>query len=243
MKRLIAAEAKLSLRDPVVLIWGLLFPVAIMSIIGAIPSFRKPEHDLGGLRVIDEYVPVMIAFVLAMLGCNALPPTLAAYREKGVLRRFATTPVGGWRLLAAQLAVNAVIIVFALLVLLGVGRIAFDVALPQAPLAFVVSVLLAGAALLGIGTFVAAVTPSARVANGVGALLFFPMMFMAGLWIPRDSMPDALRTVSDFTPLGAGVGALQHAAVGEWPRALHLIVLAAYALVFPLLATRLFRWE
>jgi ABC-2 type transport system permease protein len=69
------------------------------------------------------------------------------------------------------------------------------------------------------------------------------MMFMAGLWIPRDTMPDVLRSISDYTPLGAAVGALQHAAAGEWPRALHLVVLAAYALVFPFLATRLFRWE
>ena len=194
MKKLISTEARLSLRDPVVLIWGLLFPVVLMVIVGSIPSFRKPDHDLGGLRLIDDYVPIMIAFVLAMLGVNALPPVLASYREKGVLRRLATTPVGPLRLLAAQLAVNAVLIVGALIALLVVARVAFDVALPQAPLAFVVAVVLAGAALLGIGVFVAAVAPSARAANGIGALLFFPMMFMAGPVAParRDALGPAL---------------------------------------------------
>jgi ABC-2 type transport system permease protein len=56
-------------------------------------------------------------------------------------------------------------------------------------------------------------------------------------------MPEALRRVGDFTPLGAGVQALQDAIAGAWPRPLHLAVLAAFAAAAGLAAAKLFRWE
>jgi ABC-2 type transport system permease protein len=90
---------------------------------------------------------------------------------------------------------------------------------------------------------IAAVLPSGRAASAVGTLLFFPMMFFAGLWIPRAAMPSTLRTVSDYTPLGAGVQAIQDAVAGSWPHPLQLLVLAAYVVIFGIIASKVFRWE
>ena len=81
------------------------------------------------------------------------------------------------------------------------------------------------------------------VSVGTIVWLSSELMFFAGLWIPREAMGDTLRAVSDATPLGAGVGALQDAMAGTFPAAGHLLVLAAYAVAGGLLATRLFRWE
>ena len=160
-----------------------------------------------------------------------------------MLRRLATTPVAPWRLLSAQLAVNAAVAIVAVLIVLAVARVAFDVALPGQALGFALTWLLTAAALCAIGLVISAVAPTARTANVVGTLTWFPLMFFAGLWIPRAAMSDTLRSVSDATPLGAGVGALQEAMAGQFPDALHLAVLAAYAVVAALVATRLFRWE
>ena len=52
--------------------------------------------------MIDLYVPIAIALVLVMLSLNLLLATLATYRERGILRRLATTPVGPIALLAAR---------------------------------------------------------------------------------------------------------------------------------------------
>jgi ABC-2 type transport system permease protein len=68
-------------------------------------------------------------------------------------------------------------------------------------------------------------------------------MFFAGLWIPRATMPASLRQVSDFTPLGAAVQALQDSMRGSWPHPWGLAVLAGYAVVFTVAAARFFRWD
>jgi ABC-2 type transport system permease protein len=47
------------------------------------------------VSILDSYVPILLAFVLAMIALNVLPPVLAGYREKRVLRRLSATPVGG----------------------------------------------------------------------------------------------------------------------------------------------------
>jgi ABC-2 type transport system permease protein len=242
--RLTLTELKLFLRDRVGPIWGVGFPLVLLIIFGSIPGFRQPvSQGVPGLTILDAYVPILIGFVLAMLGLNALAAVLASYREKGVLRRMAVTPVGAGRVLAAQVAVHVAVAVAALIALLAVARVAYGVPLPRQPLGFAAAVAAATAALLGIGLFIAAVAKTGRMANAIGALVFFPMMFFAGLWLPIAAMPKVLQHIAHVTPLGAAVQALTDSWLGHWPQPLQLLALAIYALVFALGAARLFRWE
>jgi ABC-2 type transport system permease protein len=244
LRRLTVTELKLFVRERVGVIWGVGFPLVLLIIFGSIPGFRTPvSKGIHGLSILDAYVPILITFVLAMLALNALPSVLAGYREKGILRRLATTPVGPGRVLAAQLAVNVAVVLVTLVLLVAVARIAYGVPLPRQVAGFALAVVLTVAALFGIGMFVAAVVPTARAANAAGAILFFPMMFFAGLWLPIAAMPSVLQHISHATPLGAAAQSLTDAWQGHWPHPLQLLAMAAYALVFSLGAARLFRWE
>ncbi|HEU5355535.1 MAG TPA: hypothetical protein VFU65_13785 [Actinocrinis sp.] len=49
--------------------------------------------------------------------------------------------------------------------------------------------------------------------------------------------------MSDYTPLGAAVQALQDSMSGTFPAARALLVLVAYAAVFGYGAVRMFSWE
>lgn len=239
---LLRTEAKLFLREPVALFWGVVFPLVLLIVIGS-SSSEKHKAAYGGLRFIDVYVPVLMVFVLTIISLNALPAVLASYRDKGYLRRLATTPVGPSRLLGVQLGLNLAVSAGAMLLIVVVARIAFDVRLPTEVAGWLVTIALTAVATLGLGGLVAAISSSQRLASVLGSLLFFPMMFFAGLWGPRSQMSPGLRHVSDYTPLGAAVGAIQDSVAGQWPHWSHLAVLAGYAIVFTVAATRLFRWE
>lgn len=239
--KLIRTEWRLLLREPLTLFWGVAFPTILLVVFGL--ASKGPDSALGGVSLVATYVPILLSFTLAILAISALPTVLASYREKGILRRLATTPIAPGRVLAAQVAVNLAVTVPSAIFVLVVARIVFGVHLPRAAAGFVLAYALTAAALLGIGVLVAAVAPSARTANALGAILFFPMMFFAGLWVPRATMGHTLRDISDGTPLGAAVGALQAAMQGEFPRLLHLVVLAAWAIAATVAARTLFRWD
>jgi len=241
MTALLKTETKLLLREPLLLFWGVLFPLVLLTVMGL--AGDKPDPDLGGLTLVQTYVPVLIAFTFTILGVSALPTALATYRERGVLKRLATTPVRPSRLLGAQLTTSAAMAAATAVLILLLARVAFDVPLPREAPAFLVAIVLAAAALLGIGLLIAALAPRARIAGAIGTMLFFPLMFFAGLWAPRATMGATLRGIGDYTPLGAAVQALQDATAGVWPSAGQLLVMAAYAVVCAVLATRLFRWQ
>ena len=240
-RQLLLTEAKLFLREPMALFWGVVFPLVLIVVFGI--AGHHPDRKLGGQSLVDVYVPVMMAFVLTVVAVQVLPSILASYREKGVLRRLSTTPIHPRLLLGADVAVLVTVIVTALLVIAVVARVAFNAHLPSQGLGFVLTLALAAVAMLGLGAVVASVSGTPRMANAIGTLLFFPMMFFAGLWVPRQTMPSALLHVSDYTPLGAATAAIQDTMHGQWPGVAHLGVLAVYALVLSLAASRLFRWE
>jgi len=238
---LVRTETLLLVCEIVPLLWGAGFPMGLLAVMGSFS--RGPDKSLGGFTLVASYEPVLIAFTLATFALQGLPTVLAGYRERGILRRLNATPVGAGRLLAAQLTVNLTIALISTAGILIVGDAAFGVPLPGQPAGFALALLLGAAAMLTLGLFIASVARSGRVAGAAGTMVFLPLMFFAGLWIPRALMPATLRAVGDRTPLGAAVAALQNSMAGQWPSASGLAVLAGYAGVFGVLAWRLFRWE
>ncbi|BAL89699.1 putative ABC transporter permease protein [Actinoplanes missouriensis 431] len=241
--RLIRTETVLSIRDKIGPLWGVGFPLVLLVILGNVPSLREPQEVNGGIATFDLYVPVLILFNLAMLALIAVPTVLAGYRQAGVLRRLQTTPVGPARVLTAQLVANLLTAVVATVVFLATARFAFGVGLPGAVPGFVVAWLLVAAAMLGIGLLITALATGQPQASAIGTVLYFPLMFCAGLWVPITQMPPLLRDISHATPLGAGMQAFQDAYAGDFPAAQPLLILTGYAVVSAAAAVRWFRWS
>jgi ABC-2 type transport system permease protein len=117
------------------------------------------------------------------------------------------------------------------------------VPLPSEVIGFILSILLTMSAMAALGLLIASLATSQRVAGAIGGILFFPLMFFAGLWVPQQSMGHVLRTISQYTPLGAAVPSITNSNFGHWPGTTHLIVLAAYTLVLLRISVRFFRWD
>jgi ABC-2 type transport system permease protein len=178
-----------------------------------------------------------------MLTLLGLPGPLVSYRELGVLRRLSTTPVPPSWLLAAQVVVQFCVALAGLLIVNVVSVTAFGAPVPKNPGGLVLSSLLAIAGLFALGLLVAAVAPTAGSVNAIGRLAVIPLLFFAGLWLPRALMPPVLQDISNYSPLGAAVEAIQDSMQTGFPSARPLLVLVAYAVVFAVAARRFFRWE
>src|SRR5262249_46609762 len=149
MTTLLKTEVKLLFREPILVFWGVVFPLVLLTVMGL--AGHKPDKDLGGLSLVATYVPVLIGFTFTIMGVSALPTALANYREGGILKRFATTPVRPEWLLSAQLAIEAAMAAVTSVLILAVARIAFDVGFPDEVIGFLLALVLAAAGLLGIG--------------------------------------------------------------------------------------------
>jgi ABC-2 type transport system permease protein len=241
--KLTRVEFTLFLRERVGPVWGVGFPVLLLVIFGAIPAFRDVLPNSGGLTVLDSYLPVLVVISLALLCLVGLPLTVVNYRERGMLRRLRTTPAGPARVLGAQLIVHFGMAIVTLALLVIVARLAYGVPFPRQFAAWIVTVAFTSAALLAIGLFIAAVGPTARAAAAIGNLIFYPLMFFGGLWLPIPQMPSVLQHIAHATPLGAAWEAFQQSILGHWPPPLALVAMAVWAVVFAAAAVRFFRWE
>ncbi|MBO1336427.1 ABC transporter permease [Streptomyces sp. VRA16 Mangrove soil] len=242
-RAVLRTEFTLFRREAGSLIGILLFPVALLVILGSIPSFREADDGLGGIRLVDAYVPVTVLLAMIAGGIQSMPPIITGYRERGVLRRMSTTPVRPSALLSAQMAIHGTAIVLGAALCLAVGRIAFDVALPRQIPGYLLALVLSVVVALALGALIASRARTTKISNAVGTAVFFPAMFCAGVWVPVQAMPDALAHIVELTPFGAAAQAMNQAMAGDWPAWSHLLVLAVWAVGLSGAAARWFRWE
>jgi ABC-2 type transport system permease protein len=242
--KLIALESKLAWREPVGLVLGVAFPVMLLVIFGLSSGFQKRIVAGNPTTYRTAYVPILIALVLALIALISLPIPIVVQRERKFLRRLSTTPVAPLWLLAAQLAVNLVLAIVAIVIIVVGSALFFGVHAPSQAPGLILAALLAAACLFAIGLLIAAVAPSERAAGAIGSGLLFPLLFFAGLWQPSQTVtPSTMRDISNLTPLGAAVHAMLRSMQGTFPTIGSLAVMVVWAIIFGIAAVKLFRWE
>jgi ABC-2 type transport system permease protein len=237
-------QFRVFLREPLAVFFGLVFPTVLLVVIGvAYPGATDPEPAFDGRSLVEVYAPTAVVLGLATMAVFLLPVALGGDRERGILRRLSTTPVHPRTLVTAHLAVQLAVVTLATVAAVLVGTLAFPISPPESPVWFIASFALGACSLLAVGLLIGSVAPTANTGQGIGMLLYFPLLFFAGVYIPIEVMPDGIRTISSYTPAGAAVQALSDSWTGSTPQTSSLLVMLAYAVVAGALAVRLFRWR
>lgn len=243
---LIRSEARLFLREGGGLFFALAFPAVVFVGVGfAIPGMDQPltEGPGAGLPTIAIMLPPVLAAAMATPALSTVPSTIAGYREQGVLTRLSTTPMRPVGLLLAQLVVGVVSFLLATALAVIVGSLVFPVPSPRNVPLVIGSVLLGAVAMFSVGMIIAARATKASTAQGIGMLVYFPMLFFAGMWTPGPVMPDLVATIATWTPLGAISQAISAGWLGGDVPWLQLAVAAGYAVAGIAVSARLFRWS
>lgn len=240
---LLKVEGRLALREPQGLVTGVAVPTGLLVVFGLI-GIASPGTVAGtNYTIIELYVPTLMVIAFIFLGVGVLPTTLVRYREIGWLRRVSTTPTPPSRMLAAQLVVNLVLALAAILIVIFGSELIFGASLELGIPYFVLSIVLSVAVIFSLGLVVAALVPSQSIATGVGGGLTFLLLFLAGLWVQPSMVGGALATIMYYSPSGAAAQALLYSAFNSAPPYSAIAAMVAYTAVFALVATRYFRWE
>ena len=238
---LLRVEGRLALREPYFLM-GLAFPIALLVLFWLI-GVEVPGQVAGsGLTILELWIPTILVISYLALAMIGMPASFARDREIGWLRRVSTTPVPPYMLLAAQLVLNVIIAAVATVVVVFAGAILFGASL-QVGIEFVGVVILAIAEMFSLGLVVTAIAPSQRGATYITGALFYPLLFLSGLWVQPVQVGGALQTIMYYSPVGAAVRALLWAEFNAVPPASSIVAMLVYTAVFALVAIRYFRWE
>jgi ABC-2 type transport system permease protein len=235
--RLVRAEFRLMLRDPLVLTFVLVFPIVTMLIIGG--SFGPDDADaFFGVDPSDWYVASYVTVVIAATGLVMVPVHLASYRERGVLRRFAAAGFPRWSFAVAQLTVGLVTTALASAVLLAVAAPVYGVPTLHGGWRVVTALVLGAVAFVSAGVLLGSLLPSARAAQAVGLILFFPSFLLGAGGPPPEVMGSALRSVAEVLPLSVVTTAAREPWLGIGDASGSLVVVAVLAAVGVVAAAR-----
>ncbi|TVR27770.1 MAG: hypothetical protein EA387_00810 [Nitriliruptor sp.] len=154
-------EVSLLLREPAALFFTLALPLLLLSMNGS-GGGNDPQEMFGGAGLVDVLTPGMLLLVMCTSGLMALPETLASYRERGFLRRLRLSPLRPWQILGAHAATHLTVVVLRLVVLVGVGHVAFDLNPPAAWGLSVAAIAASAVMVIAVGFLLAAVASTVR---------------------------------------------------------------------------------
>jgi ABC-2 type transport system permease protein len=237
-------EAKLFLREPVGAFFTLIFPLMMLFLFGSIYG-NIPSQYFNGRGTVDISVPAYTAMIIATTSLVGLTITMAAYREKGVLRRLRTTPVSPLVVLVAQVIVLFMMTTIGMLLLVVAGKLVYGMRFDGNAASVVVGFILCCMSFFALGFVLAGIMPTARTAQVVGMVVLYPMLFLSGAGFPRELLPDAILKISTFLPLTYVVTLLRGLWIGDpWSQHLTEVVVLAGMLVLGLIiSVKTFRWE
>jgi len=242
--KLTGVALRLYLREPMAAFFTLAFPSLLLVLFGSIYG-NEATPLFGGRGTIDVSMPNYTGLILATVALMNIPITTATYRELGVLRRFRVTPMRPLTYIAADVCTNLLMTLVGMLVLLAAGWALYRVKFEGELISFLAAVLLGCLAMFSLGYLIASLAAGARMAQVVGMLILYPMMFLSGAGFPIELLPDSIRRISNFLPLTYAVSLLDGMWFGEaWSA--HLLDVAVLGIMVVLLgglAVRLFRWE
>jgi ABC-2 type transport system permease protein len=198
-RRLLTSELRLLTRDPLTLTFVLVFPIVSMLIIGG--SFGTEPDEAFPVNPAHWYVASYFTVVIGATGLIMLPVHIASYRERGVLRRFAASGFPRWSFALAQLVMGLIAIAIAGVLLLAVAAPVYGIPDVDDPVRVAAAVAVGSVAFVSLGVLLGTMLPSARAAQAIGLLLFFPSFLLGVGGPPPAVMADTLREIAEWLPL------------------------------------------
>jgi ABC-2 type transport system permease protein len=235
-RRLIRSELTMMLRDPLTLTFVLMFPIVTMLIIGGAFG-RSPDESFGGVDPSHWYVASYFTVVIGATGLVTMPVHIASYRERGVLRRFAMSGFPRWSFTVAQLVIGLVGIAVSCALLLAVAAPVYGIPHVHDWWRVIAGASAGAVAFVSIGVLLGTILRSARSAQAVGLLLFFPSFLLGVGGPPPSVLGSALEHISKVLPLALVTNSVREPWLGIGTGSGSLVAVVAIAVVTLGLAT------
>ena len=233
-------------RNPASAFFTFLFPLLFLVIFTTLVGNNDVPLGTEVIKSSTYYVFSMAAFGLISACYTNIAIGVVFAREEGVLKRIRGTPMPAGAYLTARV-VHAALVGFLLVAITVVfGVIAYHASVPDgAHLGqFILTLLVGAGCFAAIGLAVSGIVPNADAGPPIVNVIIFPLLFLSGVFIAvGNDSPEWVVWVGRIFPVKHLVDAMRDSYLGlpfHWS---DLAVLALWAVVGVVIASRTFRWE
>jgi ABC-2 type transport system permease protein len=231
-------ERRMFWRNPSAAFFGVLLPLLLLVIFGAV--FAGRDDDL------DVIVPGIAGLSVMSATFTSLAYNLTTLRERGILKRLRGTPLPPGAYLAG-LGANAVAnAVMQVVLVILVGHWVFGVAWPTEWLSLFVFLAVGVICFASLGVALSHAIPNPESAPAWVNAVFLPQLLIAGVFYDEQNAPQAIRDIAEVLPLKHLIDGLSGAMVhgeGLGDHLTALLVLGIWTIVGVVVAVRGFSWE
>ena len=190
----------------------------------------------------DYFVPGMVTFGLINATYGNLATKVVVRRESGQLKRARSTPLPLPMLLTGMLT-NAVVVALVIIaVVLGTGRLAYGVPLPDRWGLLLLVLLIGGASFAALGLALATLIPNTDAADAMVFGTVLPLLFISGVFdqVPQGSVLDRIADIFPVSHLfNVALATTGASSADPYP---HLAIVALWGAAGAIIAAKRFRW-
>lgn len=236
------AEQRLFWRSRELAFFTFLLPIVFFVLLGS----AYGDEEINGVSGYQYLLAGMIGYGAAATTFAGLALLLVIRRESGVLKRLRATPLPAATYVGAVLASILLVFFLEAVILVALGRFAYDVPMAESVVSLVLVVVLGAVSFAALGVGLTALIKSAEGSSAVVNAIYLPLSFVSGAFFSEDSFPSVLQSAAELLPLSHLIQLTRDVMVeGEtlWSQPFHAGVVAVWGVIGAVAAVRGFRWE
>ncbi len=241
---LLKNELKLNIRNMNMVIFAVIMPLIVLSILGFIYG-TEPATQGTVYTFMEQSFGALCCISICAGGLMGLPLVVSEYRERKILKRFQVTPVSPAKLLVVEFTIYVIYCIISMLTLFPAAALFCKIKIHGSLLLFLGSWLLTMLSTLSIGLLVGGIAKNMKSASVIACILYFPMLIFSGATLPFEVMPFIMQKIISIFPLIQGIQLMKAAFLGLpidnvlFPT----IVMGAVTLICFGISVKYFKWE
>ncbi len=198
------------------------------------------------LSYLDYLVPGILALSIMQLGIFSISFAFVSFKSTGALRRLHVTPTNPLAFIFGQSMARLLIAIMQVGLLVAISAVIFKVQFVGNILAIFALAILGTIVFLAFGFAIAGWAKDENQAAPVANLVSFPMLFLSGVFFPRDGLPVWLQKVTGILPLTYLADAMRSVSTQGatlWQVRGDILGLLIWGILMFIVAVKVFKWE
>lgn len=206
---------------------------------------KKPISSRN-LTYVDFLIPGILAMSIMQMGVVGVAASIVTWRERGILRRLLATPVHSSAVIFSQVVTRLIISILQSVTIIVLGVVIFHINLVGSFLLIFLLAVLGGIIFLSIGFALSGFGESHNTVMALANVIMMPMMFLSGVFFPREALPALLQDITQYLPLTYLANGMRNVMIEGYSIIqikTEMIGLLIWVVISFILATKFFRWE